>query len=113
MKQNQSLIIPNVSGIAKGRRMDSVVPEPPQRVQEERFGANFQPLPVDTLVTFQRFPGFTLLAKHTAAIHKVTTQWRQRGIGRPVPWPNIPVTSSLNRRDTIDVIACLNKSMFT
>lgn len=93
--------------------MDAVVPEPPQRVHEEGFGANFQPLSVDTLVTFQRFPGFTLLAKHAAAIHKVTTQWRRRGIGRPVPWPNIPVTSSLNRGDTVDVIACLNESMFT
>lgn len=92
--------------------MDSAVPEPPWDVQEERLGANFRPLSVDTLVMFQRFPGFTLLAKHAAAIHKVTTQWRRRGIGRPVPWPNIPVTS-LNRRDTIDVIACLNKSMFT
>lgn len=93
--------------------MDSAVPEPPQHVQEKRLGANVRPLSVDTLVTFQRFPGFTLLAKHAAAIHKVTTQRRQRGIGRPVPWPNIPVTSSLNRRDTVDVIACLNKSMFT
>lgn len=92
--------------------MDSAVPEPPRHVQEGRLGANFRPLSIDTLVTFQRFPGFTLLAKHAAAIHKVTTQWRQRGIRHPVPWPNIPATSSLNRRDTVDVTACLDKSMF-
>lgn len=83
MKQYRCLIIPNVSGVAKRRRMDSVVPEPPQHVQEERFGANFQPLPSDILVTFQRFPGFALLAKHAAAIHKVTTQWRRRGDRTP------------------------------
>lgn len=93
--------------------MDSAVPEPPRQVQEERSSATFPPLSVDTLVTFQRFPGFTLQAKHAAAMHKVTTQWRQREIGRPVPWPNIPVTISLKRRDTVDVIACLNKLMFT
>lgn len=63
--------------------MDSAVPEPPRHVQEGRLGANFRPLSVDTLVTFQRFPGFILLAKHAAAIHKVTTQWRQRGDQTP------------------------------
>lgn len=80
-----------------------------------KIRVNLQPLPEKALVKFQRLPGFTLQAKHTAAVQKVAnlkeTLRRQRKIRRtPLDVAKHP---NARKGDAIDVIACFNRSVLT
>lgn len=60
------------------RKVTSGVHDVPQCVQKRELWSlqirvNFEPFHEETMVKFQRFPGFTLLAKHSPAVHKVAT----------------------------------------
>lgn len=100
---------PTAARVQQEKNLHSYPGSSKEETLSPRLWVNSQPLHEAPLLVFQRLPGFPLLAKHGAAVHKVVTlavsRCRQREIKHPPGKGKHALKSGVNPLDATRVIA--------